>query len=192
MGDRLNKNTPIRLFAAIIPSKSLVDGVFDLLGPCRKESWGKKVRWLPVANIHLTLRFFGDTLPGQRDALAVGMGDIVRDRSSFDVSLDSLIFLPHPRRTRVLAVSVKPGSPLDDLAESVENAARMCGFEPEERRFLGHLTVGRCNNIDFRGQKTSCDLSRLCMRVEGIELVQSTLTRHGAVYQSLTTFSFLD
>lgn len=192
MGDRASEDGLIRLFAAIVPDKAVVDAVFDLLGPCRQEGWAKGVRWLPRKNIHLTLRFFGDTLPGQREDLVKAVTGEVRDISPFDVALSSLIFLPQPRRTRVLAVSVRPDPSLEKLAGCLESTARLCGFEAEKRRFFGHLTVGRCKNLDLRGQEALCDFSKLSMRVTGVELVKSTLTHHGAEYQPLTTFSFLD
>ena len=188
----MEDNKPIRLFAAIVPDKQVLAGVLKILEPFRHETWAARVRWMPSENIHMTVRFLGDTLREQVQALNRGMEDIARDRSSFDVDFDSLIFLPHASRTRILAASLKQSDSLDDLAMAMETLARQCGFEPEKRRFLGHLTLGRCKNLDLRRQKPLCDFSRLCMRVSGIDLVQSTLTPQGAVYQSLTTFSFSD
>lgn len=192
MGQGGKTRPPIRLFAAIVPDNRVMEGLSKLLGPLRRESWARRIRWMPRENIHMTVRFLGDTTEEQVQVLNEGLEDIIRHRVPFHVFLDSLIFLPHASRTRVLAASVRQTPPLDDLAMAMEDLARQCGFEPEKRRFLGHLTLGRCKNLDLRGQKTLCDFSRLCMRVNGIDLVQSTLTPRGAVYQSLTTFSFSD
>lgn len=181
----------IRLFAAIIPDEDVVQRMIDAITPVRKESWAKQVRWTPLDNIHITLRFFGDTLQKQYVELETALRDICRKTNGFELNLSSMIFLPSPRKTRVIGSSITPCPALDDLAQQIEQAAMHCGFEPERKRFMGHMTLGRCKNLDLRHQKTLCDVSNICMKVDRMDLVQSTLTPKGAVYESLITFGFL-
>lgn len=189
--DCFREKDALRLFAAVIPGGDVVQAMIDRLAPYRKEAWAKQVRWLPPENIHMTLRFFGDTPKDQYERLVAALSESVQGRGAIGLAFSAMICLPHPSKTRVIAASVTPCSALDDLAMHVENVAGTCGYEPERKRFLGHVTLGRCKNLDLRRQKNLCDFSNLCMTVERIALVQSTLTPKGAVYQSLTTFELL-
>jgi 2'-5' RNA ligase len=101
-------------------------------------------RWVPAENMHLTLRFIGET-PGHRaedvdEALAA-----LRARS-FAVTLAGIGTFGKGGRTTSLWVGVERNPQLDHLQNKIEIALQRCGLEPERRRFQPHVTLARLDN----------------------------------------------
>jgi 2'-5' RNA ligase len=101
-------------------------------------------RWVPAENMHLTLRFIGET-PGYRaedidNALAA-----LRARS-FAVTLAGVGTFAKGGRSTSLWVGVERNPQLDHLQNKIETALQRCGLEPERRRFQPHVTLARLDN----------------------------------------------
>jgi 2'-5' RNA ligase len=101
-------------------------------------------RWVPAENMHLTLRFIGET-PGHRaedidNALAA-----LRARS-FAVTLAGVGTFAKGGRSTSLWVGVERNPQLDHLQNKIETALQRCGLEPERRRFQPHVTLARLDN----------------------------------------------
>jgi 2'-5' RNA ligase len=131
-----------RLFLAVPLSDSLRENVSAWTDELRREHSGW--RWVTAANLHLTLRFYGET--GEETAARL------RDRLSlyrdiegpFRLELAGWGAFPSVSRPRVLWIGVGGEvGPLERLAERAERDAVDLGFEPERRRFHPHLTVAR-------------------------------------------------
>jgi 2'-5' RNA ligase len=160
-----------RLFVAVWPSDAVLDRLSDLERP-RDQG----VRWLPAANLHVTLRFLGDA-----------------DIDEVIAALDP-VPLPAAMATIGPAIDVLaerslmlPVSGVDDLAEVVRSATRGLGTDRERRRFVGHLTVARLAR-GARPTRSAGSLFQTSFAVTEVELVASTLTDTGAVYETLATW----
>lgn len=90
-------------------------------------------------DLHLTLVFLGD-LDAERRACAEGVADQVR-ATTFILNLDRLGCFP---RTRILwcGASERPQSLLD-LVHVLNDGLADCGFYPERRAFMPHVTLAR-------------------------------------------------
>ena len=88
---------------------------------------------------------------------------------------------------RVLWVGVELPPPASELQRACEHAARAAGFEPEERPFLAHLTLGRWRNRAARPVLPETDLGPA--RLESLVLFQSETAQGGAVYTPLARFA---
>lgn len=179
-----------RLFAAIVPDQTFLEAARPLLESLKHQSWPGRVRWTPRENLHLTVRFLGDTDHQRflrfRDALRT----CAATWKELDLVLSHLVFLPRASKARVIALGFQPNPELSRLAASVEQAAVVCGFEPEKRPFMAHMTLGRCNVLDLRNFQTATDLQGASFPVKSVELVKSSLTDTGAVYGVLETLKF--
>ena len=150
-----------------------------------------RIRWLPPENLHLTLKFLGETpepeISGLRGALAAVCG---RHRA-FDLDLRGAGAFPSARRARVLWVGVGEGSErLRTLAGDFEDALESLGFEREKRPFHPHVTVGRAGESDARleDQELDTGVGPLPFRAGSVELVQSRLSRGGAAYSTVASY----
>jgi len=105
------------------------------------EAIAPRLRWTPVEQHHLTLRFFGavpDVAP-----VAEFVAESARAREPFTVSLGGGGAFADPRRAAVLWLGVRQGSAaLTELGTSLS--------VPDDRPFRPHLTLARA--------KTPCDL----------------------------------
>jgi 2'-5' RNA ligase len=101
-------------------------------------------RVTPAANVHLTLRFLGDTPADRVPALEEGLRAAAAGAAPFRVEVGGWHLLPGPRDPRVLAVGLSdPTGTLPRLASFLEERAVAFGYAPEGRGFLAHATVAR-------------------------------------------------
>lgn len=180
-----------RLFTAIVPDRTFFESFRPLLESLKNLNWPGRVRWTPLENLHLTVRFLGDTDHERflrfRDALRASSATW----KELDLVLSHPVFLPKASKARVIALGFRPSPELSSLADSVERAAVSCGFEPEKRPFMAHMTLGRCDVLDLRDFQTVTDLEGPSFSVRSMELVKSSLTKTGAVYGVLETLKLM-
>ncbi len=181
----------IRAFIAIELSKEIQAGLEGVLSRLRPAT--KAVRWVPALNIHLTLKFLGDTPVEKIEPLKRSLESEAGRHHPFDIQVGTLGAFPNPRRPRVIWVGVQAPAGLAALAAGVEKAVQSLGFTPEERPFSPHLTLGRIRQqASFDEVGALADLvaktrveSLGNTRVDKIHLFRSDLRPAGAVYTSL-------
>ena len=104
-------------------------------------------RWTSVANIHLTLRFLGETSDRQQQLLARGLEAVAREWRPISLCVSQLGGFPTIQRPRVLWLGIDgDGDDLDALRgiqRKVERLAQGVGFEGESRPYSPHLTIAR-------------------------------------------------
>jgi len=107
---------------------------------------GDAIRWVPSENLHVTLRFLGPTPSEKVPNLVASVGRETAEQASFAARLGELSALPSARRPRVLTLTVDSDGRLEALSSAVERGVVRMGFEPEQRPFRAHLTLGRRRN----------------------------------------------
>lgn len=102
------------------------------------------IRWTPVTQIHLTLRFLGETNPIQQESLARHLKQTTLHPTAFRLSLGGIGCFPDFRKPSVvwLGVGGEVGE-LQQLQAKIERLAQTAGFVAEKRPFSPHLTLGR-------------------------------------------------
>jgi 2'-5' RNA ligase len=151
----------------------------------------ESVRWVAPGNIHLTLKFLGETTPGQSDRVIGILARLLTDRRPFTLKAAGLGVFPTPKRPRVIWVRVEDSArQLIDLQSALEQSLAEVGFRPEGRAYHPHLTLGRTR----RGLNGAAEqaLSEVLShheigalgewRVEGLTLMRSDLRPDGPVY----------
>jgi RNA 2',3'-cyclic 3'-phosphodiesterase len=178
----------VRAFIAL----SLPPVVKEELGQISGELAGRvprgAVRWVRPEQMHLTLRFLGDTQLERLPDIQSAMDTIAGRYQPFDVVLDSVGCFPNCRRPRVIWVGLagdrnQPSHGLVALKQSLDTALAPLGWEPETKPFRAHLTLGRVKDEPaVRGVEWTVDVAPLVVPVSAIHLIESDLRPSGPVY----------
>ncbi len=152
------------------------------------------VRWVSPENVHLTLRFLGDTDPDQVAGLAAALRQVASAHRGFVVALDGVGCFPNARRPRVIWAGLSdPELRLDRLQRDVERAVRACGWPREGRAFAPHLTLGRVREgAPAPAGEWLPSIEPAPLPVRELRLVESQLAPAGAIYRTLAAASLAE
>jgi RNA 2',3'-cyclic 3'-phosphodiesterase len=154
---------------------------------------GPLIRWVPIENMHLTLKFLGDVSPSNVELLSQMLRAEMELFNCFDLHLNGLGSFPNLKRPRVIYVGMQAPAALEALQRGIESASSRLGYGAEERGFSPHLTIGRVKqNVTATEQQairhalaaTKID-SLGTARVNSVELFKSDLKPTGSVYTRL-------
>lgn len=158
-------------------------------------------RWTPLDNLHLTLRFLGDTSDTQRRQVEAALADIAGQSWAFQLALRAAGAFPNLRKPNILWLDF--GGDLDvltPLQRQVELAAQQAGFAAETRAFTPHLTIARARKdaapamLARAGEALRTVIgtpppAHTPFTVEDLRLIHSDLRPAGSVYTPLATFA---
>jgi len=179
----------LRIFAAINVSVPSVRKLAELQRKLRSEQSPElKIGWVPPANLHVTLKYYGNLAPEQVEGVADAAREAARGVTPFDVAARGLGVFPKPEIPRVLWVGLTDGlDKLIALQTRLEDSSDKFGFERDARPFKGHLTLGRVRQgtegID-RWLTEFADTDCLSSTINEIVIYESRLHRKGAEYVS--------
>ena len=146
-----------------------------------------RARLVPRANYHVTLKFIGDVRLSDAPALLAAVAGL--DGHALQCTTGPVTGFPGPARARVIAVGLKPASPLVEWADALSglNTASETGSEPdsgpERRAFVPHVTVAR-----IRGAMRVPELDGLAgleLTLEAPSLFESVPVSGGVRYQRI-------
>lgn len=151
-----------------------------------------RLKWTDARRIHLTLKFLGEIEEGRADDVRGMLDRITMTTAPFSIGLRKTGVFPPAGPPRVVWIGVKEATgALAQLQGAVEAGAAELSFAKEDRPFHPHLTVARCAN-----PSVARDLRRTLydhrnfdageMLVRQIVFMQSTLTRTGPIYTSIS------
>jgi RNA 2',3'-cyclic 3'-phosphodiesterase len=156
---------------------------------------GSRVRWVPRANFHLTLRFLGNEAPSSLiEALVPELAAIAKRTRPFALSVEGIDGFPQLTRPRVIWIGLR-GDGLLELATSVRTAAVQAGFASGEHPYTPHLTIARVRDPKRLDElPTSLEAARThyfgTSTIASMALFQSVLTATGPNYTELERWYF--
>ena len=183
----------LRAFIALEIPPEIHQAIEQETAPIRAALNASLVRWVPVDNIHLTLKFLGDVSPANIELLSQMLSVEVGQHQSFEMGFAELGAFPNPRRPRVIWIGIQAPAALEALQHGIEAAAATLGYPAEKRPFSPHLTIGRVKqNVNSAGMqkiRTALEETEVgslgTIRVTAIHLFKSDLKPTGAVYTRL-------
>ncbi len=182
----------LRAFSAVEIPLPIRQAVCSATSDLQKEL-NSLVRWVPMENMHLTLKFLGDVSPSNVDLLTQMIAAEADLFEGFELHLDGLGSFPNLKRPRVIFVGIQAPAVLNALHRGIESASRRLGYESEERGFSPHLTIGRVKqNITAAEQQTirraleGIKIDSLGKAwIDSLHLYKSDLKPTGSVYTRL-------
>ena len=155
----------------------------------RLVNTGAHLKSVKPENIHLTIRFLGDTSPAMVDAIHEEMKQI--SFSPFTVELRGLGAFPKLTYPRVVWAGITKGAQeLKDVFGQLEPRLRGLGFKPDNKGFSPHLTIARVRTARNKAQlikqiQEMEDYEFGTVTAKCLRLKKSDLTPRGPIYSTL-------
>ncbi len=139
-----------RLFIAvkIEPQRDLLIAFEEFKNKLSRE----RIKWVNPDNLHITLKFLGDTDEKSIEAIKDTLSEIAAKHPKTIMTIRGSGVFPNQHRPRVLWFGIERNEKLKDLAGDIDDAMAELGFEPETRAFKPHLTIGRVKFVDQLGR----------------------------------------
>jgi len=179
----------VRSFLAIELPKPILRKIEEVQGDLK--STHADVRWVNPEKIHLTLKFFGSIEESRIDPIFKSIGEPIRDTSPFSLKVRGVGAFPHLKNPRVIWMGLVDGREvLTSFQKQIETQLGKIGFQPEDRPFHPHLTLGRMRSS--RGKEELVGRMEKYkeeefgdFQVERVVLFKSDLRPTGPIYTPL-------
>jgi 2'-5' RNA ligase len=180
-----------RLFAAIKvhPTENFSVLYDDLKSMLRNE----KIKWVDEKNIHITLKFFGETPESRIDNICETLDDVAFRHQPLNLKLQNTGMFGSKYNPRVIWFGIKKNPAIESLAGDVTQRLDKAGFPHDGQTFRAHLTVGRIKFInDKRNFQQSIDRFKDVfiqdIQINNFELYESKLRPQGPEYTVVESF----
>jgi 2'-5' RNA ligase len=182
-----------RLFAAIkiYPSDTFLQVYYGLRTSLRND----KIKWVDTKNIHITLKFFGETGEDKIPEITEKLTEIAHVSPFFTMNIKNVGIFGSSYKPRVIWFGIEKNEQLTVLASQVLNAMDEIGFKRDRQNFVPHLTVGRIKYIDDKNRfQQTIDKYKFTeiqnQEVSGFNLYESILRPQGPEYRIIEKIDF--
>jgi 2'-5' RNA ligase len=179
----------IRSFLAIELPKPILKEIEEVQGDLKLTH--ADVRWVNPEKIHLTLKFFGNIEESRIDLIFKSIEEVLLKTLPFSLEVRGVGAFPNLRNPRVIWMGLIDGKEvLTSLQKQIEIQLEKIGFQPEDRPFHPHLTLGRMKSS--RGKEELVGKMEKhkerefgVFQVERLVLFKSDLKPTGPIYTAL-------
>jgi len=164
-----------------------------LIDHLKKKLEGEKIKWVETSNLHLTLKFLGDTRTDEIENVKLCLQRVSAENAKLQFDLAGLGCFKNKGNPRVLFSGIRNAVNLKKLAASIETEIANYGFEREIRNFKPHLTLGRIKFLkDKPGfYKVVNEYKNIGIQTVGVSEIiyyKSVLLPFGSVYEPINIF----
>jgi len=181
----------LRTFIAVaVPCPAALRPVIRSLG-----EMGNAVRPVSPDNLHLTLKFLGDTPAEQVEEITGILTESAAGVAALEFDLVGVGAFPRPQRPGVVWAGVERGEPLVTIAERLAKRLKKLGYRKERRPFSPHLTLARVRQkppqllFDLFDKQSATPFGSI--PVSEITFFQSELRPEGSKYTVLASVELL-
>jgi 2'-5' RNA ligase len=151
---------------------------------------GADVKLVEPENIHITLKFLGDTEEELIDKIEEVIKESCENIKPFNINLKSSGVFPNQNYIKVVWIGIENNENLGKISSSIDEGTSKFGFEKEKRKFSAHLTIGRAKSAKNKDRLLQIinkyrDVEFGNIDVKSIELKKSELTPKGPIYTTL-------
>lgn len=180
----------LRLFVALELPHTIKNALAEYVAPL--QHLGRGVRWVKAENVHLTLKFLGDTPNAKLAAIQETLATVCRDFTPLIIEVAGAGVFPSARRPQVLWVGLNDASgQLGKLAQEIDARLHQLGFPRETRPFSPHVTIGRVRDTRVDAVTKAMlehPFPQHKMICPECTLMQSELQRDGSIYTPVQKF----
>ena len=178
----------MRLFIATPISQQVETELANII--YQLKSVAGNVRWVKPENIHLTIKFLGETDQSLVEHLSEMIDETSRETKILKFRISKLGGFPNLIRPRALWAGLDGDhAELEGLAGSLDELVHTLGYDKETRQFRPHLTLGRVKVPQALPQLAhfieSYKIEARPFQIDRLTLFKSTLTPRGPIYERL-------
>jgi 2'-5' RNA ligase len=158
--------------------------------------YGFRVKWVRPQNIHLTLKFLGNTATADTDKITAAMALAARNCPVVSLAAKGIGVFPNVRRPRVIWAGLNGQLEiLSNLQQTLDAHLADLGFPRETRAFKSHLTLGRVKG-KIASARIKAAIDKLkefesgSFEINQVILFKSELRPSGAVYTKVHQVTF--
>lgn len=176
---------PLRVFFALPLPDDLGRTVATLQRTLERKARG--LRWTPVENVHVTLKFLGNVQASDVRVLSEGLEQLTAGLPALTARATALGAFPSTRRARVFVLELgEPGGRIAELAKALDELAGRVGVLAETRPFRAHVTLARARPpLDLRELTSAAAFAPVPVTFDRVRLYRSTVGRAGSRYDVL-------
>ncbi len=158
--------------------------------------YGRNVKWVPVKNIHITLKFLGNISEDRISDIEGVIRKLLQNRSSISLRAKGAGAFPSLKKIRVVWAGIDGDiDKLRSLQQDLEVELERIGFPREDRSFKPHLTLGRLKSPSGNNSLAKAIAGLHSFQsdqfvVDHVTLYRSILKPSGAVYEALVKVPF--
>ena len=166
------------------------DTITTLMLDIRNHLTGEKIKWIPADQLHLTLKFLGDTPEDRIQSMISAVYAQLSEVPVMTLHLFSVGVFKNLHNPRIIWIGIKPCPSLYAAQQYLHDGMLPFGFPADDTEFLPHLTIGRIKEIKQR-EKLGNLIERYknesfgTVYVAEILLYESVLKPGGPVYTPL-------
>jgi 2'-5' RNA ligase len=177
-----------RLFAAIKihPSPRYISLFNEISSSLRHE----RIKWVEPENIHLTLKFFGETDETKIPSIIQAIEDATSKVRPFTLKIANTGIFGSRYDPKVIWFGIEKHGELEILAQNIFTELARCGWQAGRQNFVPHLTIGRIKELKDKPlfQQIISKYNTLEIQeehVSEITLYESILRREGPLYLNM-------
>ena len=181
-----------RLFAAIkiTPSENFLHLYYQLISSCKYD----RINWVKPENIHITLKFFGETGNEQINQIDQKFQFISKNHKPFTLNLQDVGIFGSSYKPKVIWFGIQDNINLQKLATDILDKMEMIGFPKDRQNFVPHLTIGRIKFLDNKNQFSKKITSLKSRYIQDIYisefyLFESILGSTGPTYNTINKYN---
>ena len=185
------KNETWRVFCAIELPSLVREKISEHITRLRAAVPDSAASWVRPDNIHLTLKFVGESPSSQVKDLTQAAANTVAGFSPFEIMIGDTGSFPTHGTPRVLWIGVADhSSQLMQLQAKLDEECLRLGFVREERAFSPHLTIARLRKpqgaraLATAHKEIGFDSNQ--MSVKELTVIRSELSSKGSNYTTIS------
>ena len=179
-----------RIFAAIkiVPDEELI----KLLKRLQTALANEKIKWVELWNLHITLKFFGET-PEEKVLQIAKTLESIDAPAAFTLQCSDLGIFGSTYKPRVIWLGINDHKQLAQLGNEISHAIQPLGYEPDRQNFVPHLTLGRINFLNDKKYfqqiiSANRSFSSVPQPVSAYHLYESKLKQSGPEYSIIKSY----
>ena len=174
-----------RLFAAIKihPSARYINLFNEITSSLSHE----RIKWAEPDNMHLTLKFFGETDEQKIPGIIQAMETAAESSNPFLLKIADTGIFGSRYDPKIIWFGIEKQNELESLARNIFKELEKCGYEAERQNFVPHITVGRIRELKDKPlfQQIISKYNTVEIQEENVNeiiLFESILRREGPLY----------
>jgi len=184
------KSKRIFLAIEIQPQTDFMSSIEQL----KKGLSHERINWVKLINMHLTLKFFGETHLEKVDSIISNLENPLCSRTKFEFNIEKVGIFGSIYKPKLIWAGISNDEKLKEFEKDINANLEKIGYVNDRQNFVPHLTLGRIKQLNDKIlfqkiiQKHQ-DLTFQKVEVNTIYLYESILKSTGPIYTVIHEFT---